>query len=156
MSTPVGPRRETDDLILKELKTKYPDAEICSRTPWADRLGGEAFYYIEFKTKDLKTPDSWYWAFVRREGSRLLETTDEVVSFMQVLWDRSVGLKHKLREFELWDIVGAIIAILLVLTFVVTVFVNQASPDKVSKEFLGVITLVVGYYFGRGVQTAHK
>lgn len=136
--------------IIEEIQKQYPDA-----TEWRfDKVGSEFIegntYMVMFTTKDIKDKNnSWFYAYVDADGCRLLNTGDEAVVFMQGLLEKRRGFVQRLKDFDLLDIVGAIIAIPIIFTFIYIVIAAKGNSEAVSKEFLTIVSLILGYYFGR-------
>jgi hypothetical protein len=151
----IAAREYTEDekSIIEEIEKQYPDAR-----DWRfDRVGNEFIdgntYLVSFKTDEIKNrANSWYYAYVDPSGCRLLSNGDEAVVFMQALLEKRRGFLQRLRDFDLLDIIGALIALPITFTFVYIVATTKDSQNAISKEFLTIVSLILGYYFGRNKQ----
>ncbi len=139
--------------IIEEIEKQYPDAR-----DWRfDRVGNEFIdgntYMVAFRTKEIKnSANSWYYAYVDSTGCRLLNNGDEAVVFMQALLEKRRGFLQRLKDFDLLDIIGALIALPIIFTFVYIVVTTRDTQNAISKEFLTIVSLILGYYFGRNKQ----
>ena len=140
---------EAKQMIEKEVKSLYPDA-----TDFTFKIVGENFldgktYYTGYKTKQLSRNNSFYYAFISSDGCTLLDDGEEVIIHMQNLLEKRKSITQRLKDFDLLDIIGAIIALPLIFAFIYIVITSRGNPDSVSKEFLAIVSIILGYYFGR-------
>lgn len=143
------PDDEAKKMIEEEVRHLYPDA-----TDFTFKAIGEEFldgstYYTGYKTKELNRNVSFYYAFVNSDGCKLLDDGEEVIIHMQNLLDKRKSFAQRLKDFDFLDIIGAIIALPIIFTFIYIVVLSKGNPDGVSKEFLTIVSLILGYYFGR-------
>jgi hypothetical protein len=118
-----------------------------------DRVGNQIAdgntYMVDFKTKELGKAVSWYYAYVDSSGCQLLKDGEEAIVFMQNLLDKRRSFIQRLKEFDLLDIIGAGIAFLILVPFAYTLFITKGTQGSISTEFLTIVSLILGYYFGR-------
>jgi hypothetical protein len=141
----------TDDerIIMKEIQKKFSDA---SRFRF-DRVGSKFekgnTYMVEFTTTELKKDFSWYYAHVDKNGCQLFADGDAAITYMQNLLDKKRTFLQRLGDFDILDFVGAIIALPIISAFVFIVVSSKGVDGAVSKELLTIVSLILGYYFGR-------
>ena|SRR6185436_6616595 len=139
-----------EKLIIEEIKKQYPDAHNYR----FDRIGTEFIdgntYMVEFITDDIKNKsNSWFYAYADSADCRLFNTGDEAVVFMQGLLEKKSSFLHRIKDFDLLDIIGALIALPIAFAFVYIVVTTRDAQNAISKEFLAIVSLILGYYFGR-------
>jgi hypothetical protein len=128
----------------------FPDAKDFKFKHIGEEFLDGSTYYTEYTTADLEKNVSFYYAFVNRDGKiELLDDGEEVIIHMQNLLERRKSFSQRLRDFDLLDIIGAIIALPLIFAFIYIVIVSRGNAEGVSKEFLTIVSLILGYYFGR-------
>jgi hypothetical protein len=140
---------EDEKTIIKEVKKKFNDSSEFR----FDRVGskfekGNA-YMVEFTTKELKKDYSWYYAYVDNNGCQLFADGDATITYMQTMLDKKRSFVQRLGDFNILDLVGAIIALSIIAAFVHIVWSSKGAEGAVSKEFLTIVSLILGYYFGR-------
>jgi hypothetical protein len=123
-----------EKLIIEEIKKQYPDAHNYR----FDRIGTEFIdgntYMVEFITDDIKNKsNSWFYAYADSADCRLFNTGDEAVVFMQGLLEKKSSFLHRIKDFDL----------------VYIVVTTRDAQNAISKEFLAIVSLILGYYFGR-------
>lgn len=140
-----------EKLISDEIRKQFPDAHNFR----FDRIGTEFIdgntYMVEFITDDIKNKsNSWFYAYVDSADCRLFNTGDEAVVFMQSILEKRRGFLQRLKDFDLLDIIGALIALPIAFAFVyIVVTTKNDAQNAISKEFLAIVSLILGYYFGR-------
>ena len=143
------PEDQAKNMIEEEIKQQYKDV-----TNFRYKKVGEKFldgdtYYVEYITPDLSKADSFYYAYINAEGCTLFENGDQAIVHMQTLLDKRKNFLQRLRDFDFLDIIGAIIALPIIFAFIYIVVAAKGDPNAVSKEFLTIVSLILGYYFGR-------
>jgi hypothetical protein len=149
-SVPTREFTPQEKLIRDEIRKQFPNADHFR----FDRIGTEFIdgntYMVEFITPEIRNPsNSWFYAYVDSAECRLFNTGDEAVVFMQSLLERRRGFLQRLKDFDLLDIIGALIALPIVFAFVYIVITTRDAQNAISKEFLTIVSLILGYYFGR-------
>ena len=151
-SIPEPKSTQQEQTIKEEIMKQVPKAQYFR----FEKIGTEYIdgntYMVEFtyfdksKNKDV---DSWRYAYVDSTGCRLFDSGDEAVVFMQGLLEKRRGFLQRIKDFDLIDIVGALIALPIVFTFVYIVISSKDTQNAISKEFLAIVSIILGYYFGR-------
>ena len=145
----INPTNEATMSIENEVKLLFKDA-----TDFRYKIIGEQFlegttYYLEYKTAELSKDDSYYYAYVDEEGCKLFDNGEQVIIHMQSLLEKRKSFLQRLKDFDLLDIIGAIIALPIIFAFVYIAVAGRGDPNAVSKEYLTIVSLILGYYFGR-------
>lgn len=136
-------------LIEEEVKYQFKDAsDFRFRRVGEDFLEGDT-YYLEFKTKELARKDSYYYAYVNAEGCKLFENGEQIIVNMQGQLEKRKNFFQRLKDFDFLDIVGSLIALPIIFAFVYIVIAERGNSASVSKEYLTIVSLILGYYFGR-------
>ncbi len=136
--------------IILAIRQRFPDA----RTFRFDKIGAEFIegntYMVEFESDLIKNKaNSWLYSYVDSSGCRLFDTGDEAVIFMQGILEKRRTFWQRIKDFDLVDIVGAIIALPIVFAFVYIVITSKDPQNAISKDFLAIVSIILGYYFGR-------
>jgi hypothetical protein len=136
---------QSREMINKEILKQYPDAKDFRISPIGESLIDGYTYYVAFTTAEENSEDSFFYAFLDKNGCKLLDDGEDVIKHFEVLLDRKKNVLQRLSEFDLLDIVGAFLALMIVgaFTWLIT------TGAKISAEFLAIVSLVLGYYFGR-------
>lgn len=146
----IPPEMTADEkLIVREVQKKFKDAHDFR----FDRVGNKYeegnTYMVEYLTADLRKELSWHYAYVDPSGCQLFADGDAAITHMQTLLDQKRSFITRLRDFDILDLVGAAIALPIIGSFVYILFVTRGAEDAISKEFLTIVSLILGYYFGR-------
>jgi len=143
---------QQEQQIIDEIKKQVPDAKLFR----FEKIGTEYIdgntYMVEFAFFDKnkkKEIDSWRYAYIDSAGPRIFDSGDEAVIFMQGLLEKRRGFLQRIKDFDLIDIVGALIALPIVFTFVYIVITSKDPQNAISKDFLAIVSIILGYYFGR-------
>jgi hypothetical protein len=137
--------------IREEISKQVPSASAFR----FEKIGTEYIdgntYMVEFSFIDKKgnEDESWRYAYVDSSDCRLFDSGDEAVIFMQGLLEKRRGFLQRIKDFDLIDVVGALIALPIVFTFVFIVITSKDTQNAISKEFLAIVSIILGYYFGR-------
>ena len=86
--------------------------------------------------------------FIDKDECRLFDDGFELVKAVQALSERRKSLLERISDFDLPDLIGGLIAILITLSVVLLLIFNK-STEGISKDFMAVFALILGYYFGR-------
>lgn len=142
---------ENDEkLIVEAVQKLFKDASDFRFGRVGNQFEDGNTYTVEFTTKDIEKKDySWFYAYVDASGCQLLKDGEDAIVFMQALLDKRRSFVQRLRDFDLLDIIGAVIAFMIVSAFVYIILVTRDSQNAISKEFLTIVSMVLGYYFGR-------
>jgi hypothetical protein len=146
-----------EEAVRIEIPKQYPGAmeivvsEIGVTTPEGKAL------YADFKKPNAvnnKMVKDFCYAMVLANGTvKLMDDGEELVRYFQTILDRKRSLWSRFNELNFNDMIGAFIAFTVVGTFAFLVIYAAAggrpSGDWVSKEFLAIVSVVLGFYFGR-------
>jgi hypothetical protein len=134
------------EIITAAILDKDPNANQINITQVVDNFIGGTVYYIEYTSPQINISDSFYYALIDSYGKvRLYDDGIEVIESLQDILDKRRTFIQRLNEFSLVELVGAIIAILITLTFVYL----SIRYQTVNKEFSGIFGIIAGYYFGK-------
>jgi len=117
-----------------------------------DFLDGEVSY-VEFDSDNFETEDSFYYVLVTKEQVRLFDDGMQVIQVLKTMLDRRRTFWQRLTEFTFTEFVAALIAGILTLAFVRALLSSNTANVK---ELSAIVAVIVGYYFGRFVQTQPK
>ena len=106
-------------------------------------------YSVEYDAPDVLKDYSWYYVYITDKDCQILENGEDAIVYMQTLLERKRSFVQRLNEFDFLDIIGALIALPIIITFVFITVTSKTPQDAVSKEFLTIVSLILGYYFGR-------
>lgn len=142
-----------ESAMIKEIRNRYRDA-----TNWRfEKIGLEFIdgntYTVWFTTKDV--PDinnAWFYAYVDKSGCRLFDDGDQTVAFMQGILEQRRNFWQRIKDFDFLDIIGACIALPIIFAFVYIIMTAKGTADAIGNEFLTIVSLILGYYFGRNNQ----
>ncbi len=136
-------------LIENEVKSLYKDAtDFRYERVGEDFLDGDT-YYLEFKARGITPKDSYYYAYINSEGVKLFENGKQTIVHMQAQLEKRKNFFQRLKEFDFLDIVGSLIALPIIFAFIYIVIVERGNAASISKEYLTIVSLILGYYFGR-------
>jgi hypothetical protein len=134
-----------EELIISKIKKIHPDADRFQiQEVGSPFIGGQA-YYIEFHSPTVGADEAFFYAFVANGACSLYEDGLEVIKALEERLERRRSFWQRISDFDFTETVGAIIALMIALTFVI-MLVIKVDP---SKEFFALFSLIVGYYFGR-------
>ena len=107
--------------------------------------------YADFK---VNGEADFNYALVEPDGkSRLFDDGEAMVRFFQLLMDRRRSLWQRFNELNFNDLIGAFIAFVIIGSFAVLViragWQGSLGGDTISKEFLAIVSVVLGFYFRR-------
>src|SRR5262245_16100887 len=113
------PTEPDDSRIETAIKKRYSDATTFQYWPTGGPIARGRAYYIEFETAELDDDDCYYYAFVDKDECRLFDDGFELVNAIQVLTEKRKSLLERISDFDLPDLIGGLIAILLTVAIVV-------------------------------------
>lgn len=151
MSDPTKATEEekTKQLIEREVRSLYKDAgDFRFERVGEDFLDGDT-YYLEFKSRGISQKDSYYYAYSNVEGVKLFENGKQTIVHMQAQLEKRKSFIQRLKDFDFLDIIGSLIALPIIFAFIYIVIAERGNPTSVSKEYLTIVSLILGYYFGR-------
>lgn len=135
--------------IASEVKKSNPEASDFRTNLVIDSfLGGEVFY-TDFKVNDKER--DFFYAFVTPETVELYDDGESIIRIFRYKLDKSRSILQRFNEFTFAESIGALIALLITVAFVYQSLGTESGP---SKEFLGIFSLIAGYYFGRNAPAA--
>jgi hypothetical protein len=140
---------EDEKTIIKEVQKKFYDADNFRFNRVGNKFEEGNTYIVEFITKDRSKNMSWYYAYIDKTECLLFDDGDETIVYMQNLLEKRRSFLQRLRDFDFLDIVGALIAFPIIIAFVYIVVLSKGGQNAVSKELLTIVSLILGYYFGR-------
>jgi hypothetical protein len=148
---PKPTKAELETLLKEKVSSEYleaKDIKVCEIG--VDMPEGKAFY-AEFTDHD--GPDFCY-ALVQQDGQcKIFNDGEALVMFFQNLLDRKRSLWQRFSELNFNDLISAFIAFTIIGSFAfLTIragWVGTPSDSVISKEFLAIVSLVLGFYFGR-------
>ena len=146
------------DAILKE----YPGSRDIVPSEIGIKMAEGMSMYAEFNrpadnpadaSKGKMQADFCYVVIFPDGNTKLLDDGEDLVLYFQTLLDRKRTIWQRFSELNFNDLIGAFIAFAIVggFTFlVIHAALNNIPPeDWISKEFLAIVALVLGFYFGR-------
>ena len=145
-------KTELDQIVAEAVKNEYPNpttdfkiAEIGFDMPEGTML------YADFKAN---AEDDFCYALVKPDGTcKLFDSGEEMVRFFQSLMDRKRSFLQRFSELNFNDLIGAFIAFVIIGSFAVLIvhggWNGSLSGDTISKEYLAIVSVVLGFYFGR-------
>lgn len=144
-------RQHTDDekKIIEEITKQHKNAREFLFNRVGNKFEDGNMYMVTFIEKGSSRDMSWYYAYLDKGECQLFEEGDDAIVYMQNMLEKRRSILQRLRDFDFLDIVGALIALPIAGAFVYLVVSNQDSQDVISKEFLTIVSLILGYYFGR-------
>jgi hypothetical protein len=126
------------------IKRQYPNATDIRMQEVVSHFLDGCVYYADFKVADN---EDFCYVFATNSNVDIYDDGVSVIKDFKTRLDERRGIWQRLGEFSLTEFIGAIIAICVTVAFVYL----SATKGELNKEFLGVFSLIVGYYFGRGV-----
>jgi hypothetical protein len=136
-------------MIIKEIQRKYKDADDFRFDRVGNKFEEGNTFMVEYSSADIKKEHAWFYAYVDKTGCQLFTDGEAAITHMQTLLDQKRGFLQRVKDFDFLDIIGALIALPITVTFVVIVLRANGAENAVSKEFLTIVSLILGYYFGR-------
>jgi hypothetical protein len=144
-------RAELENLVKQKVTDEYldvKDVKVCEIG--VDMPEGKAFY-AEFNDHD---GSNYCYALVQQDGQcKIFNDGEALVMFFQNLLDRKRSLWQRFSELSFNDLISASIAFTIIGSFalmtIISAWVGTPSDGIISKEFLAIVSLVLGFYFGR-------
>src|SRR5262249_30688183 len=90
--------------------------------------------------------------FVAKESARLFDDGLSLIREFKEQLDKSRGIWQRLGEFKFSELIGALIAVCITAGRILL----SIARGELKKEFLGVFSLIAGYYFGRNVKDGSR
>lgn len=140
---------DDEKIIADEILKRIKDSKDFRFSRVGSQFSEGNIYMVEFASEEIPKYKSWFYAYVNQEGCKLLEDGEEAIVYMQNMLEGRRTFLQRIREFDLLDIVSALIAFMIVGSFVWITLTTRDAPNAISKEFLTIVSLVLGYYFGR-------
>ncbi len=142
-------------IVEEEVKRTYQHSgEVKIAEIGLEMPEGNTFY-AEFNNGES---DDFCYAFVQKNGEcRLFDDGETLVRFFQGLLDKKRSILQRFSEFNFNDFIGAFIAFAVIGSF--TILIMHASwngnlgDQTISKEYLAIVSIVLGFYFGRSPKT---
>jgi hypothetical protein len=144
-------KAELESIVIEEVKKGYIDAENIKVCEIGFEMPEGKALYAEFKDKK---GENFCYALVPPDRKCILfNDGEELVRFFQNLLDRKRSLWQRFSEINFNDMIGAFIAFAIVGSFAVLVihagWIGNMKEDTISKEFIAIVSMVLGFYFGR-------
>jgi hypothetical protein len=142
--------QENREKVQARVTEFYPAAtkETTRISLTIDRFVLGPVYYVEWEDKQADDQDCFCYALVHKEVEIYDDGVQLVQRMKQILDERKTLFQH-IGEFTFNELIGALIAVVLTVVFCVTLR-DTTPPPNVNKEFLGLVMLIAGYYFGKG------
>lgn len=138
---------ETSDVkekVLRKVREHYPNAKNILFYPVVDRFIQAPVYYVEWDDENTDESDRFCYVLGSNDPE-LYDDGIQVIQRMKQLLDEKKTILAHIGEFSFNDMIGAVIAVVIVLIFIEIILVQKT----VDKDFLGLVLLVAGYYFGK-------
>lgn len=155
-------KTEIVKLVMEAVPKEYPGAKDIVVSEVGVKTAEGTAMYADFnrpadKPEDAKkgklVADFCYAMVFADGGVNLMDDGEDLVRFFQTLLDRKRSLLARFSELNFNDLIGAFIAFAIVGTFAFLVIYAAAggrpTGEWVSKEFLAIVSVVLGFYFGR-------
>ncbi|HEV3457612.1 MAG TPA: hypothetical protein VHG32_13700 [Thermoanaerobaculia bacterium] len=121
-----------------------------------DFLGGSV-HYLEYLSDETSKSDAFFYAYTTKDGEvKLYDDGIEAIARLKDVLDRRRSLLQRLSEFTLVELIGAMIALSVTVSFVwLSVRGGQVSGQTgdlnrgLNRDFIGIFGIIVGYYFGK-------
>jgi hypothetical protein len=145
-------KSELENIVIEEIKKGYVDVEDIKVVEIGFEMPEGKALYAGFKDKD--GPGNFCYALVSPDHQcKIFNDGEELVRFFQNLLDRKRSLWQRFSEINFNDMIGAFIALAIVGSFAVLVvragWIGTLSENSISKEFIAIVSMVLGFYFGR-------
>jgi len=140
---------EDEKIIANEIAKRIKEPGDFRFSRVGSQFAEGNIYMVEFTAAEIPKYKSWFYAYVNKDGCKLLEDGEEAIVYMQNMLEGRRTFLQRIREFELLDIVSAFIAFMIIGSFVWITLTSRDAQNAISKEFLTIVSLVLGYYFGR-------
>jgi len=128
--------------VEAEVSKRYKGASQVSMNHVASNFLQGTVYYVEFATP---AGNDFCYAFADPNGVELYDDGEYVIKAFKEKLDRRRSILQRLNEFSLTEVIGALIALTVTVAFVSL----SIAGAQVNTEFLGIFSLIAGYYFGK-------
>jgi hypothetical protein len=144
-------KTELDQIVTEAVKKEYSDPTAFKVVEIGFDMPEGTTLYADFKVDGT---DDFSYAFVEPDGKcRLFDDGEGMVRFLQLLLDKKRSLWQRFNELNFNDLIGAFIAFVIIGSFAVLVihtgWQGSLGGNTISKEFLAIVSVVLGFYFGR-------
>jgi hypothetical protein len=151
----IGNLDENKKKIIKEIRdNKDSSANDFDFEKVASKFIDCDIYYVSWKeSKKIDDQEDRYYYVLADKNGDLTFYNDgiEAIDKLKNLLDRRRTFFQRLGEFSLFEVMAAIIAILVTLVFITLSLVSIYKPDALTKEFTGIFGIILGYYFGKTI-----
>jgi hypothetical protein len=144
--------------IMAETKAGDPTAQNIYISKVVSDFMESDVYYVAWDSSRYNNKDSFSYVLVTKDG--ILRTYEDGVSAMEKLKDILDGRRtfwQRLREFSLFEVMAALIALCVTGVFIFLSFYSSITDkNALSTEFMGIFGIIIGYYFGKNVPSSSK
>jgi len=136
------------EFIEAAIKERDPSATDITLQLIVDNFLEGSVYYAEFKSTVIPKDECFFYILLQKQNQvKLYDDGINVIEGLQGILDKRRSFFQRLNEFTLVEMIGAIIALVVTLTFVYSTITGQGM----SKELTGIFGIIAGYYFGKNV-----
>ncbi len=138
--------------IVAETRAGDPTAHNIYMSKVVSDFVESDVYYVSWDSNKYQDKDSFSYVLVTKDG--VVRTYEDGVSAMEKLKDILDSQRtfwQRLREFSLFEVMAALIALCVTGVFIFLSLWSINDPNALSKEFLGIFGIIVGYYFGKNM-----
>jgi hypothetical protein len=122
--------------------------DITTREVLSHFLGGSV-YYAGYK---LAAKDDFCYLFVANDNARIFDDGLSLIREFKARLDQERTIWQRLGEFKFSELIAGMIALAITLAFIALSIYKR----ELDQDFLAVISLVAGYYFGRNVKDGSR
>ncbi|MGA2797129.1 MAG: hypothetical protein ABSE63_06105 [Thermoguttaceae bacterium] len=134
------------EIVLAAIRDEDPTATNIKLQLILDDLERNSVYYAEFQSTANPPPDNFFYVLVQSNGkTKLLDDGVRAIELLGTLLEQKKSAIRKLREFWFVEIIAATLA----LTFTIAYLCASFGSSKVDERLLGVVGIILGYYFGK-------
>ncbi len=140
---------DQQNVVVAEVEKADPTAKDIHVQQLLENLEGNSVYYADFTSTENPEPDNFYYVLVHSNGkARLFDDGVRAIEGLALILDQKKAAIQKLKDFWFVEIVGALLAVSFTVAFIIfTVRANGTVDDK----FVGIVAIILGYYFGKNV-----
>jgi hypothetical protein len=150
---PKPAKAQLDQIVTDAIKRECPNPTDFKIVEIGFDMPEGITLYAGFKTKDKD--DEFCYAVVEPGGTcKLFDDGEEMVRFFQTLMDRKQSFLQRFSELNYNDLISAFIAFVIIDSFAFLVVHagwknGSLGADTISREFLAIVSVMLGFYFGR-------